>query len=384
MVVEAAFYRDTWAEINLDNIFDNVTAMKEYLPNGVRVCAVVKANGYGHGDVEVAQVALEAGADCLAVALLDEGLVLRKKGIQAPILVLGAVRPQDVAVAVEQEIDVTVFRNDWLREAIAYIPEGKQLSIHLKCDTGMARLGYREKENLKEAEEIVRANSVFALKGIYSHFATADEIDQVYYQKQLQAFKEMVEVLAEKPPLLHCSNSAATLTHQDAWYNAIRMGITMYGLSPSNEIKGILPFSLKEAFSLHTKMVHVKKIAKGESVSYGATYTADEDQWIATLPIGYADGWMRKLQGQSVLVDGIRMPIVGRVCMDQCMIKLPTFYPTGTEVTLIGSEKGEMISVDEIAAKLETINYEVTCMMGRRIPRVYKRHGKVISVRNDL
>ena len=384
MVVEVAFYRDTWAEINLDHIFDNVAAVKKYLPNDVRVCAVVKANGYGHGDVEVAQVALEAGADCLAVALLDEGIALRQKGIKAPILVLGAIRPQDAAVAAEQNIAVTVFRNDWLQEAAMYIPEGTRLFVHLKCDTGMARLGYRRKEDLREAEKLIRTHSAFFLEGIYSHFATADEVDQTYYQKQLQTFKKMVEGLSEKPPILHCSNSAAALVHQDAWYNAVRMGITMYGLSPSGEIKDLLPFQLKEALSLHTKIVHVKKIAKGDSVSYGATYTADEDQWIATLPIGYADGWIRKLQGQTVLVDGKRMPIVGRVCMDQCMIQLPKFYPVGTEVTLIGGDDGDVISVDEIAEKLGTINYEVTCMLGRRIPRVYKRNGKIVSVRNDL
>ena len=182
--------------------------------------------------------------------------------------------------------------------------------------------------------------------------------------------------MTRKPPYIHAANSAASLRFPEADFNAIRMGISMYGLSPSQEMLGLLPFPLKQAISLKTKIVAVKQLAKGDSVSYGATYTASEDEWIATLPIGYADGWIRKLQGQEVIVEGQRVPIVGRICMDQCMIKLPSPFPVGTEVTLIGENGNESISVDEIAAKLETINYEVTCMLGARVPTVIseKRH----------
>ncbi len=382
--MDVAFYRDTWAEINLDHIYDNVTAMIKHVPKGIQVCAVVKANAYGHGDVEVAQVALKAGVDSLAVATLDEAIVLRQKGIQAPVLILGAIRPSYAVIAAEQNFSVTVFNNEWLKEAVTYLSGDLKLHVHLKCDTGMARLGYRKKEHLQEAERIVREHESLNLQGVYSHFATADELDLTHYKKQLRCFKELVESLSEKPDFTHFCNSAGALVHQDAWFNGVRMGISMYGLSPSQEIQDILPFSLKPAFSLRTKIVNVKKIEAGETVSYGATYVADEEQWVATLPIGYADGWIRKLGGQSVLIDGRRMPIIGRICMDQCMVKLPAYYPIGTDVTLIGVDGADAISVDEIADKLETINYEVVCNIGRRVPRVYIEQGKIVSVRNEL
>ncbi|WP_019244126.1 alanine racemase [Bacillus massilioanorexius] len=382
--MNSAFYRDTWAEINLDYIYDNVSKMKSMLNEDVKLCAVVKANGYGHGDLEVAQTAIEAGADFLAVAFLDEAIILRKKGIVCPILVLGAVRASDVEMAARLHVSITVFNNDWLNEASTHIPQGLKLPIHIKCDTGMGRLGYRDASQLKAAEEIIRQTDVFMFEGIYTHFATADELDLTYFNKQYERFQEMVEQLSEKPDLVHCGNSAAALRFHKTWCNAIRYGITMYGLSPSPEIKEEIPFAIDEAFSLHTKIVHVKQIEKDDHVSYGATYTAQEKEWIATLPVGYADGWIRKLQGQEVLINGQRVPIVGRVCMDQCMIKLPSYYPVGTEVTLIGKNGNQMISIDEIARKLDTINYEVTCMINWRIPRIYKRHGQVCSTRNEI
>lgn len=382
--MDSAFYRDTWAEINLDHIYENVRMMRSFLNEEVKLCAVVKANGYGHGDIEVAQTALEAGADFLAVALLDEAISLRRKGITKSILVLGAIRASDAYVAAEHNISVTVFNNDWLLEVVKSLPENLTLSVHIKCDTGMGRLGYKTEKQIGQAEQIIQQSNALTLEGMYTHFATADEIDETYFNRQLKKFTDMVAILKEKPPIIHSGNSAASLRYRHAWFNAIRMGISMYGLSPSMEIKDRLPFPLKEALSLHTKIVYVKKIEANESVSYGATYTANQEEWIATLPIGYADGWLRKLQGQEVLIEGERMPIVGRICMDQCMVRLPKYYPEGTKVTLIGVEKESSITVDEIAGKLDTINYEVACMIGQRIPRVYKRHGEISSIRNGL
>ncbi|WP_050613774.1 alanine racemase [Bacillus testis] len=382
--MESTFYRDTWVEINLDHIKDNVSAVKGYLAKGVQICAVVKANAYGHGDIEVAKAAIEAGATCLATAFLDEAIALRKKGIIVPILVLGAIRAADVPIAAAYEISATVYNNEWLQEAAGNLAAEKPLRVHIKCDTGMGRLGYKHMEDIKAAEKMIMSSDCFELEGIYTHFATADELDLTYYHKQLGTFKEMVSILETKPPIVHCSNSAASLRFEEAWYNAIRLGISMYGLSPSPAIKELLPVPLKEAFSLHSRIVHVKKIKPGESVGYGATYTAAEEEWIATIPIGYADGWLRKLQGQEVLVDGQKMPIVGRICMDQCMIRLPRHYPEGTKVTLIGENNGSFISVDEIAAKLSTINYEVVCMINQRVPRVYVENEKISSIRNPL
>ena len=378
------FYRDTWAEVNLDNIYENIINLKKHLSSQTKLFAVVKANAYGHGDVEVAKVALYAGADYLAVAFLDEALALRKKGISAPILVLGATRPESAKIASEERITLTVFQDDWLQQAKSHLQDEDILFVHVKCDSGMGRLGIRSRIEFETIESTLREDSRFVFEGIYTHFATADSLNEDYYHKQLGAFQEMLSWLKSKPQLIHASNSAASLRFPEATFNAVRMGIAMYGLTPSVEMEGLLPFPLRPALSLKTRIVNVKELKKGESVSYGATYTAMENEWIATLPIGYADGWIRKLQGQEVLINGKKAPIVGRICMDQCMIKLPENTPNHTEITLIGNSDGQEITADEIAAKLETINYEITCMIASRIPRVYIKNGKTTHTVNAL
>ena len=377
------FYRDTWAEINLDAIYENAANMKKHLPPEITLFAVVKANAYGHGDVEVAKTAIQAGAGYLAVAFLDEALALRNKGITAPILVLGASRPEDAQIAAKEAITLTVFQAGWLEAAQSFL-EGTVLNIHVKCDSGMGRIGIRKQEEMNEIERFLQKTKCVVLEGIFTHFATADQLDTEYFSNQLARFEEMLTWLKEKPKYVHAANSAALLRFPSAVFNSVRMGISLYGLSPSMEMKGVLPFELRPAFSLKTKLVHVKNISKGQSVSYGATYTADEDTWIGTLPIGYADGWIRMLQGQEVLLEGERSPLVGRICMDQCMVKLSRDFPVGTEVTLIGKNGTECITVDDIAEKLNTINYEVTCMISSRVPRVYLKEGRVTGVSNQL
>ncbi|WP_108671736.1 alanine racemase [Peribacillus acanthi] len=379
-----AYYRDTWAEINLDHIYDNVKVMKDRLPEGVKMFAVVKANGYGHGDWQVAQVALEAGADYLAVAFLDEAISLRKKGIEAPILVLGATRPSDSSVAAYWGITVTVFHPTWLIEAKKDLKENQTLTLHIKCDSGMGRLGIKDRQDLVQIEEFVEDNPQFIIEGMYTHFATSDELDVTYYENQYTTFQEMLSWLKIRPDIIHASNSASSLRFDKSHFNAIRVGISMYGLTPSLEMEHLLPVPLKEAFSLHTKLVHVKKLKAGESVSYGATYTPEEDEWIGTLPIGYADGWLRKLQGIEVLIRGERLPLVGRICMDQCMVKLPKRLEVGETVTLIGWNGNQRISVNEVAVKLNTINYEVVCMISSRVPRKYIRNKNVQCIHNSL
>ncbi|AOH53007.1 alanine racemase [Peribacillus muralis] len=378
------FHRDTWAEVNLDHIYKNISSMKTRLRNDVSLFAVVKANAYGHGDYDVAKTALEAGADFLSVAFLDEALSLRKKGITAPILVLGASRPESAALAAEQGISVTAFDEAWLESAKAQLKPGQVLQVHVKVDSGMGRIGIRDKSQLMKVEGLLMREPCFNFQGIFTHFATADELKTDLYEKQLAVFKAMLAELTERPEYIHAANSAASLRFADPIWNAVRMGISMYGLSPSMEMKPLLPFPLQQSISLKTKLVAVKQLVEGESVSYGATYTAQGKEWIGTLPIGYADGWIRKLQGQEVLIEGMRVPIVGRICMDQCMIKLPRSFPVGTEVTLIGDDGVESITVDEIAAKLETINYEVTCMIGARVPRVYIKDNQKKHIRNFI
>lgn len=384
MTEQGYFYRDTWAEVDLDYILSNVTSVKKLLPPNVEIIAVVKANAYGHGDFKVAESALKAGATYLAVAFMDEAIALRNKGVLAPILVLGATRPEDAALAVKFNITITVFRLEWVTAAQSYLPKDKVLPVHIKLDTGMGRIGIRTKEELAQVVETISKDGRLAIEGVFTHFATADEVDQTYLDKQLELFHDLLSVMKEQPKYIHCSNSAAALRFSKANFNAVRLGIAMYGLTPSPEIENELPFPLKEAFSLRSRLVHVKKLDKGDKVSYGATYEAEGEEWIGTIPIGYADGWIRRLQGQEVLVEGRRVPIVGRICMDQCMVKLPHEVPVGTTVTLIGRENGEFISVNEIAQKLETINYEVPCIISNRVPRLYKQGGKIVVLKNYL
>lgn len=381
---EDNFYRDTWVEIDLDAIAYNVGELRKKLHPENKLIAVVKANGYGHGALQVARTALRSGANYLAVAFLDEAISLRKQGITAPILVLGASRPKDVMTAIKYKVTLTVYYKDWLEEAVQFLNKDDSLTIHLKLDTGMGRIGVRNEQEIQSIEELLVKHPNIVVEGIFTHFATADEKNSSYFESQIQRFKELLSYFTKLPAIIHCSNSAASLLHPDLQYNAVRLGISMYGLTPSLEIEPDLPYPLQEAFSLRTKLVQVKKLNKGDKVSYGATYEAKEEEWIGTLPIGYADGWLRKLQGQEVLVEGIRAPIVGRICMDQCMIRLPFYLEPGTEITLIGKQRDAEISVNEIAAKLETINYEITCMISTRVPRVFKQYGNVTETVNFL
>lgn len=382
----SSFHRDSWVEVDLDCIYNNVQSMKNFLPDGVNIIAVVKANAYGHGDAQVAKTALEAGATYLAVAFLDEALSLRKQGIKAPILVLGASRVKDINIALQENITLTVYRKDWLVEAIQQLNGKNPLKIHLKLDTGMGRLGFTSMREVDEVLQLVDGTTSFELEGVYTHFATADELDTTYFEQQYTTLTDMIDFIKEKTSIrmFHCGNSATALRFPEKVFNAVRFGIAMYGLTPSNEMIHLLPFELHEAFSLQSKLVHVKKLTVGQSVSYGATYTAEEEEWIGTVPIGYADGWLRKLHGAHVLVDGKRVPIVGRICMDQLMIRLPYELPVGTRVTLIGAQKEEKISSNDIARLLDTINYEIPCMISYRVPRIFRRNKSIMEVRNYL
>ncbi|MCR2822628.1 alanine racemase [Lederbergia panacisoli] len=377
MEEKTVFYRDTWAEIDLDALYSNISQIREHLPRNTNIFAAVKANAYGHGVIQTAKTVLAAGVHGLAVAFLDEALTIREAGITAPILVLGATRAADAGVAAVHNISLTVFQIDWIKEAEKVVPLGHALRVHIKCDTGMGRIGVTKEDDLREIDVLLRQSNRFIWDGIFTHFATADQLDEAYYNKQLSRFKYFLNCLKMHPPYIHAANSAAALCHSDSLFNTARIGIAMYGLTPSDEIKDLLPFTRKEVFSLHTKIVHVKKLQAGEKVGYGADYTASEDEWIATIPIGYADGWIRKLRGFKVIADGEMVPIVGKICMDQTMLKLPKKMPIGTQVTLIGKQKNHFNSVDDVAKKLETINYEITCTITNRVPRVYKRQGIV-------
>lgn len=378
-----SFHRDTWAEINLDAISYNVRSMKEHIGSNVKLIAVVKANAYGHGDFQVAKTVINSGAEQLAVAFLDEAIALRAAGITVPILILGATRSEDVQLAIEYDLTLTCFSKEWLIDAKEHINEGK-VKLHIKIDTGMGRIGVTKEEELIDILNYFHMNSCFGLTGAYTHFSTADEIKTDYFNMQYERFTNMIRFIQDKDIQIHCANSATGLRFPDKAFNAVRFGISMYGLTPSLDIVEELPFPLQEAFSLHSKLTHVKHVSKGTKVSYGATYETADDEWIGTVPIGYADGWIRRLSGSDVLIDGQRVPIIGRICMDQLMVKLPSEKAVGTKVTLIGRQGSECITVDEVAKRLETINYEVTCSITSRVPRLFLQNESIIEVRNPL
>lgn len=367
------FFRPTKAIIDLQAIQQNVKNLKEFLRPNVQIIAVVKANAYGHGDVAVARAALEAGATVLAVATPDEALHIRAHFEEPDILILGASPVSFAPYAAQQRIILTAFADDWIQQAASLlVDEALPLRLHIKIDSGMGRIGIRSEQELLELYQTIQSADNMELDGIFTHFATADEEDTLHFDQQVQFFEKCLAVIPNKPRLVHASNTAASLVKDPhLQYDAVRFGISMYGLSPSSYVKSILPFHLLPAFSLESELVHVKQIKSGDPVGYGATYVASTDMWIGTIPIGYADGVIRKLGGQEVLIDGQRMPIVGRICMDQCMVALPKAYDIGEKVTLIGRQGNTGVSIDEWATKLETINYEIPCIITTRVPRIY-------------
>lgn len=367
------YFRPTKAIIDLQAIQQNVKNLKEFLRPHVQIIAVVKANAYGHGDVAVARAALEAGATVLAVATPDEALHIRAHFEEPDILILGASPVSFAPYAAQQRIILTAFAGDWIQQAASLlVDEVLPLRLHIKIDSGMGRIGIRSEQELLELYQTIQSAKNVELDGIFTHFATADEEDTMHFDQQVQFFEKCLSVIPNKPRLVHASNTAASLVKDPhLQYDAVRFGISMYGLAPSPYVESILPFPLLPAFSLESELVHVKQIKSGDSVGYGATYVAPTDMWIGTIPIGYADGVIRKLGGQEVLIDGQRMPIVGRICMDQCMVALPKAYDIGVKVTLIGQQEKNRISINEWATKLETINYEIPCIITTRVPRIY-------------
>lgn len=371
------FHRDTWAEINLGAIAHNVREINRHcLKHNISMMAVVKAGGYGHGAVEVAQTALESGATYLVVSMLDEAIELREAGIEAPILILGWTKPNAVKTAIKYNLTLTVLQLDWLVEAKRYLNNDEQVRIHVKVDTGMGRFGIRLKEEIKELFQFIQKENGFLLEGLFTHYSTADEKDLTYMTLQHDRFLEILEWVKEldvEVPIIHNGNSAFGLRFPDKVFTAFRLGISMYGLTPAPPITNELPVSLRRAFSLKSRIVQVKKLPADEAVGYGAAYRTDQEEWIGTLQIGYADGWLREhsAKGGAVLVNGERAQFVGPICMDQCMIKLPGPVKLGTVATFIGNDGSDEITMEEVANRLGTINYEIPCVIGQRVPRIY-------------
>lgn len=372
MSMVTATLRPSRVEINETAIAHNIQHAIAGLPNQTALFAVVKADAYGHGLLRVARIAQAAGASGFCVAVLDEALALRRAGFTLPILVLGIIEPEYAPIAAANHIAVPVGDADWLRRAEKGLTEESlpPLAIHLALDTGMGRIGFRTLPALQEALRVIAGQPAFHVEGLFTHFATADEPDPTYFKMQVERFKTFLAALPERPKYVHVANSATSLWHAACDCNLVRFGVAMYGLNPSGRAIEATPYPLEPALTLKSSLSFVKQIEAGEAVSYGATYHAAKAEWIGTVPLGYADGWQRRLQGFHVLVDGQACEIVGRICMDQFMIRLPHEVPAGTSVVLIGQSGDASISLQDVADYAHTIHYEIACGLSERLPRV--------------
>ncbi|MDR3589961.1 MAG: alanine racemase [Negativicutes bacterium] len=363
--------RPTIAEIDLAAIRHNIVQIRNKIGPAAKLVAVVKANAYGHGAVPVSRAALQAGADCLAVALPEEGAQLRAAGFTVPIFILGLTLPEQAGLVIANDLIATVSSSEGIRAlGAAARAAGKQASFVLKTDTGMGRIGVTPAEVgalLASAQDIPEAQPV----GVFTHLAAADASDKTHAAGQLALFQT---ALGQLPALTYMSaaNSATIIDLPSGHFNTVRPGIILYGLPPSGEMHRCL--ELRPAMQLKSRVVYVKQVPAGTSISYGCTHTTERPTFIATLPIGYADGYNRLLSNKAqVLIGGRRRPIVGRVCMDQLMVDLGPDCDTriGDEAVLFGRQGGAEITVTELADLAGTINYELVCAVSARVPRVY-------------
>ncbi|NFD75671.1 alanine racemase [Clostridium botulinum] len=381
--------RAVWAEIDLDNLQHNLKQIKKICGNK-EIIGVIKANAYGHGAMEVAPTLLENGVSRLAVAVLSEAMELRMSGVKESIMILGYTPGALGDMLLDNDIEQSVYSyNDALELSKIAVLKRKILKIHIVVDTGMGRIGFLPtKESVEDVYKISKLPNI-KIEGLFSHFSSADELDKYYTLYQMNKYNEFINKLEEKNiqvPIKHIANSAAIIDLENTHLDAVRAGIIMYGYYPSNYVLRD-NINLKPVMSLKTSIVHIKKVSSGEYISYGRTFKTERESIIATLPIGYADGYNRLLSNKGkVIVNGKLAPVIGRVCMDQCMIDV-TFIENlkvGDVVTIMGEENGVSYTAENIASQIGTISYDVICNVNKRVPRVYKKDGKIINVVNYI
>lgn len=383
-------YSRVRAEIDLDAFHENLQAMEANTAPGTALMGVIKTDGYGHGAVPLAQEMEQDGkVSGFAVATVEEGVILKRAGIHKPILVLGYTFPDEYEVMAQEEIRGAAFTEEMLSDmGQAAMRLGKKMIVHIAVDTGMSRIGIRPDDSglafVKAAQEMPGIE----VEGIFTHFARADEAEKTSANAQLHAFTSFLERIERKLgltiPVRHCSNSAGIMDMPEANLDAVRAGIILYGLLPSDEVnKAAVP--LKPILSLYSHVAYVKDLEAGRQISYGGTFTTPKPMRVATIPVGYGDGYPRGLSNQGdVLICGKRARILGRVCMDQFMVDV-TDIPdarVGTDVTLIGQDGAERITMEELGALSGRFNYELACCLGKRIPRVYKKGGEIIRTKD--
>ncbi len=379
------YYRN-YIKINLDNIYDNISVLKENAGENTGLVAVIKTDGYGHGAVPIAKTVADK-VEAYAVATIEEAFNLRKHNITKPIYVLGFVHSSQFETMILEEIRPAIFKYETAKE-ISDIAKavGKVAKIHIKIDTGMGRIGFLD--NDESADIIKKINDLpnIEIEGIFTHFAASDEKDKTSANNQLERFKVMIGKLKDRNveiPIKHIYNSAALIDFDEDIFNQARAGIALYGLYPSEDVDKSRA-KLKPSLSLYTHIVYIKTVEAGTGISYGSTFVATKETKIATLPIGYGDGYKRNLSNKGyVIIGGKRAPIVGRVCMDQMMVDVTDVDAhEGDLVTLIGKDGNEEITVEELSELAGTFNYEFVCDLGKRIPRVYYRNGEVVCMKD--
>jgi alanine racemase len=380
-----------WAEINLDNIAHNVREIRKIVNKRAEVMGVVKADAYGHGVMEVTRTLLDNGVSRLAVSMLDEAIQLRRNGIDIPILILSYTDPVRAEDIINYNVTQTVFSHD-LAEALsdAAVRLGHKVKVHIKIDTGMTRVGFMPGYNAVKNVVAISKLPGIIIEGLFTHFASADEKDKSYSYMQLERFMSICTELQRigiHIPIKHVANSAAIIEFPEMHLDMVRHGIILYGYYPSSEVNKH-KLLLKPAMTLKANVILVKEVENNTSVSYGRVFTTKRRSRIATIPIGYADGYSRLLTGKAnVLINGELAPVVGTICMDQCMVDITDIdgnVKVGDEVVLFGKQMEKEIKVEELANLIGTINYEIISVVGKRIPRVYLHNGEISNVLNYL
>jgi alanine racemase len=367
------------AHVDLGAVERNCAQLRSLLSEGTRLCAVVKADAYGHGHAWCAKAALSGGADWLAVATAGEAAELRRHGVDSRILVMGALTHEEARVALEAVADVVVWDERFARAlAELHTPGTLPANVHVKLDTGMGRLGTRDVSQARAVAEMAMSDERLSLAGAMTHFATADEEGDDYFTAQLEAFTQFAAELKQQRPeiVLHAANSAAAFRDSAAHFDMVRCGVAVYGLDPFQ--RDPTERGLEPVLSLETYVAAVKRFEQGESAGYGRRWWAGESTWVGTVPIGYGDGWRRALSNSGeVLVRGRRHPVIGTISMDNLTIELgpETDVEPGEPVVLIGHQGGERILCEEVAARLDTINYEITCGLSPRVRRQWRGPG---------
>lgn len=367
--------RPTKLKVNLDTLLENYNKSRDLNKQKV-IIAVVKADSYGLGAKVIAKHLYENGVRYFATATLEEALELKDVIFDSMVLVLGVTNPQNVKYAVENNVSLTCPSKEWLEKCLEEMESIKgKLKIHVKIDTGMGRIGISDKEELLSIDNLLTSEKI-DFEGIFSHYSNADGGDNNYDDHQTKKFDDSIKLFKNKPKYIHIGNSASTVKYSDRkdQYNMTRLGISLYGCYPSENIEKLDKIELDPVVSLVSKITHVKKISKGEKVGYGVSYEAKQDEYIATVPIGYADGILRRAQGFKIKVGTEDCEIVGRVCMDQLMVRCSENTKVGDDVLFFGENNGQKISVDDFATYQDTISYEILCCINKRVPRIYYKN----------